>query len=152
MALRVETVMLGPETEQYAGQGQEPLSVKKVAESASRLEALGFDCATTPEAGHDPYLPLAIAAEHTEEIGLGTNVAIAFPRSPMVTAQIAWDLQALSDGRFRLGLGTQVKPHVVRRYAADWTGPPGPRLRDYLLCMKAMFDAFQNGGRPKFES
>jgi len=152
MALRVEAVMLGPETEQYAGQGQEPLSVKKVAESASRLEALGFDCATTPEAGHDPYLPLAIAAEHTEEIGLGTNVAIAFPRSPMVTAQIAWDLQALSDGRFRLGLGTQVKPHVVRRYAADWTGPPGPRLRDYLLCMKAMFDAFQNGGRPKFES
>jgi probable F420-dependent oxidoreductase len=144
--------MLGPDTGQYAGKGQESLSVKKISESARRVETLGFDCATTPEAGHDPYLPLAIAAEHTEKIGLGTNVAIAFPRSPMVTAQTAWDLQALSDGRFRLGLGTQVKPHVVRRYAADWTGPPGPRLRDYLLCMKAMFDAFQNGGRPNFES
>jgi probable F420-dependent oxidoreductase len=152
MSLRVETVMLGPDTEQYAGKGQESLSVKKIADAARRVEALGFDCATTPEAGHDPYLPLAIAAEHTEKIGLGTNVAIAFPRSPMVTAQIAWDLQALSGGRFRLGLGTQVKPHVVRRYAADWTGPPGPRLRDYLLCMRAMFDAFQNGDRPSFES
>jgi len=65
MALRVETVMLGPETDQYAGKGQEGLSVAKVADSARRMEALGFDCATTPEAGHDPYLPLAIAAEHT---------------------------------------------------------------------------------------
>jgi probable F420-dependent oxidoreductase len=152
MALNVETVMLGPETDQYAGKGQEGLSVAKVAKSARRMESLGFDCVTTPEAGHDPFLPLAIAAEHTEKIALGTNVAIAFPRSPMVTAQIAWDLQALSNGRFRLGLGTQVKPHNVRRYAAPWTGPPGPRLRDYLLCMKAMFDAFQNGGRPNFES
>jgi len=152
MAFRVETVMLGPDTAQYAGEGQASLSVAKIAQSAQKVEALGFDCATTPEAGHDPYLPLAIAAEHTTRIALGTNVAIAFPRSPMVTAQIAWDLQALSGGRFRLGLGTQVKPHVVRRYAADWTGPPGPRLRDYLLCMKAMFEAFQTGGKPRFES
>jgi probable F420-dependent oxidoreductase len=126
------------------------MTVAKIADAARTVEALGFDGATTPEAGHDPFLPLAIAAEHTETIALGTNVAIAFPRSPMVTAQIAWDLQALSGGRFRLGLGTQVKPHNVRRYAAPWTAAPGPRLREYILCMKAMFNVFQNGGKPNF--
>jgi len=106
---------------------------------------------TAPEAGHDPFLPLAIAAEHTSRVGLATNVAIAFPRSPMATAQVAWDLQHLSGGRFSIGLGTQVKPHVERRYAATWTEAPGPRLREYVLCMKAMFDCFQNGGIPDFK-
>ena len=151
MAFRVETVMLGPDTDQYAGKGQATWSVAHIAATARRLEALGYDGVTTPEAGHDPFLPLAIAAEHTGRVALGTNVAIAFPRSPMVTAQIAWDLQQLSGGRFNLGLGTQVKAHVERRYAASWTGPPGPRLREYVLCMKAMFETFQKGTRPDFQ-
>jgi len=150
MALRVETVMLGPDTDQYAGKGQQTLSVERIAAAARRVESLGFDGATTPEAGHDPFLPLAIAAEHTERVALGTNVAVAFPRSPMATAQVAWDLQALSRGRFNLGLGTQVKAHNVRRYAAAWTAAPGPRLREYVSCMKAMFEAFQSGARPDF--
>jgi probable F420-dependent oxidoreductase len=142
--------MLGPDTGQYAGDGVQRASVAEIAAAARRLEAVGFDGITAPEAGHDPYLPLAIAAEHTERVSLATNVAIAFPRSPMVTAQLAWDLQHYSGGRFRIGLGTQVEPHVVRRYASTWTGPPGPRLREYILCLKAMFHSFQTGEKPAF--
>jgi len=142
MALRVETVILGPDTDQYAGKGQAVTNIGHIASVAKRMEQLGFDGVTTPEAGHDPYLPLPLVAEHTREIKLGTNVAIAFPRSPMVTAQIAWDLQQLSGGRFRLGLGTQVKAHVARRYATPWTGAPGPRMREYLECMRAIFASF----------
>lgn len=150
MALRIETVMLGPETEQYAGQGQGRMTIAGIAAASRKVEALGFDGTTTPEAGHDPYLPIALAAEHTERVTLGTNVAIAFPRSPLVTAQIAWDLQQLSQGRFNLGLGTQVKGHNERRYVAPWTAPPGPRLRDYVLCLRAMFDTFTNPKAPRY--
>lgn len=148
--MRVETVILGPDTDQYAGEGQEAMTIGRIAAAALKTEELGFDGVTTPEAGHDPFLPLAIAAEHTHRISLGTNVAIAFPRSPMVTAQIAWDLQQLSAGRFRLGLGTQVKGHNERRYATPWTAPPGPRLREYVLCLKAMFETFRNGEQPSY--
>ena len=118
MAFRVQTVMLGPDTDQYAGEGQATTDIAGIAAASRRTEELGYDGVTAPEAGHDPFLPLVVAAEHTRAIKLGTNVAIAFPRSPMVTAQIAWDLQQLSKGRFQLGLGTQVKGHVERRYAA----------------------------------
>ncbi|MFQ5699406.1 MAG: TIGR03617 family F420-dependent LLM class oxidoreductase [Myxococcota bacterium] len=146
--LRVETVILGPDSDQYAGRGQGAMTIPGIAATARWVEAMGFDGLSTPEAGHDPFVPLAICAEHTERVRLGTNVAIAFPRSPLVTAQIAWDLQQLSGGRFQLGLGTQVKGHNERRYATPWTGAPGPRLRDYLLCMKAMFHAFETGEAP----
>ena len=151
MAFRVQTVMLGPDTEQYAGDGQAQTDIPAIAAQAARIEELGFDGLTTPEAGHDPFLPLVIAAEHTKSIALGTNVAIAFPRSPMITAQLAWDLQQLSGGRFHLGLGTQVKPHVERRYAATWTGAPGPRLREYLQCLHAIWKTFQTGEKPAFK-
>ena len=149
MAMKVETVILGPDTDQYAGKGQAVTNIHHITKISQRMEALGFDGVTTPEAGHDPYLPIPLIAEHTEKIRIGTNVAIAFPRSPMVTAQIAWDLQQLSGGRFRLGLGTQVKAHVVRRYATPWDSAPGPRLREYLECMRAMFATFQ-GEKPTF--
>jgi probable F420-dependent oxidoreductase len=150
VAFRVETVMLGPDTEQYAGEGQAPLGISGIVEASRRAEALGFDWLTAPEAGHDPYLPLAIAAEHTQRIRLGTNVAISFPRSPMATAQVAWDLQRLSGGRFRLGLGTQVKAHNERRYGAPWTGPPGPRMREYVQCLRAIWKSFQDGKSPEY--
>jgi probable F420-dependent oxidoreductase len=140
--------MLSPETDQYAGRGQGGLSIDAIAAAAREVEEMGFDGATVPEAGHDPYLPLAIIAEHTRRITLATNVAISFPRSPMVTAQLAWDLQQLAGGRFQLGLGTQVKGHNERRYAAPWTGPPGPRMREYVCCLKAIFESFQNPGKP----
>lgn len=150
MPFRLETVLVSLETEQYAGKGQAALSIDGLAAAARAIEALGFDGATTPEAGQDPFLPLIIAAEHTTRLTLATNVAIAFPRSPMVVAQLAWDLQRLSGGRFHLGLGTQVKGHNERRYASPWTASPGPRLREYVQCLQAMFASFQNGRKPTY--
>jgi probable F420-dependent oxidoreductase len=152
MSFRIETILQGLETDQYAGRGPAATGIEAIAAAAREVEELGFDGATTAEAGHDPYLPIVVAGEHTKHIYLATNVAIAFPRSPMATAQVAWDLQHLTGGRFQLGLGTQVKGHNERRYAAPWTAPPGPRLRDYLLCVKAMFESFQTGERPSFTS
>lgn len=135
--MKVETTIVAP-------------TIPAIAEAARRLEDAGYDSVVTPEAGHDPFLPLMIIAEHTERLRFGTGVAIAFPRSPMVTAQIAWDLQRFSGGRFMLGLGTQVKGHNERRYSTAWPSPPGPRLREYILCMKAIFKTFQTGARPEF--
>jgi probable F420-dependent oxidoreductase len=148
--MRLETGLLSLEVEQYAGKGQKMPSLERVAAAARAIEELGFDGATMPEAGYDPFLPLMIAAEHTKRITLATNVAIAFPRSPMVVAQMAWDLQRYSGGRFQLGLGTQVKGHNERRYATPWNAPPGPRLREYILCLREIFDTFQTGKRPGF--
>jgi len=122
-----------------------------IVAAARQVEDLGFDGVLVPEAGgHDPFFPLLLAAHETTRVSLRTGVAVAFPRSPMVTAQIAWDLQRFSNGRFELGLGTQVKGQNERRYAAPWTASPGPRLREYILCLKAMFETFQNGERPQF--
>jgi probable F420-dependent oxidoreductase len=126
------------------------LELTQVPEAARKAEALGYDGAFTPETGHDPFLPHVLAAEHTERLELGTAVAIAFPRSPMATAQIAWDIQKQSKGRFHVGLGTQVKGHIVRRYGMDWF-PPGPRMREYILMMRAIWDSWQNGTKPEFE-
>jgi probable F420-dependent oxidoreductase len=122
-----------------------------ITAAARNVEDLGFDGILVPEAGgHDPFFPLLLAAHETARVTLRTGVAVAFPRSPMVMAQIAWDLQRFSSGRFELGLGTQVKGQNARRYAAPWTAPPGPRLREYILCMQAMFETFQHGERPRF--
>ena len=127
-----------------------PLDLSQVPEAAKRIEAQGYDGAFTPETGHDPFLAHALADEHTERIDLGTAVAIAFPRSPMATAQIAWDLQRLSNGRFVIGLGTQVKGHIERRYGMTWAAP-GPRLKEYVLMMRAIWDSWQNGTKPSFQ-
>jgi probable F420-dependent oxidoreductase len=151
MGFKVETGILNPDTAQYAGKGQAKPTITDIAAAARATEALGFDGVCAPEAGHDPFLPLMIAAEHTTKLRLGTNVAIAFPRSPMVTAQLAWDLQQLSGGRFNLGLGTQVKGHNELRYATPWTAGPGPRLREYIQCLRAMFDGFTTGKATPFE-
>ncbi len=151
MAFKVETGLLNPDTAQYAGKGQAKPTIADIAAAARTTEALGFDGVCTPEAGHDPFLPLTIAAEHTTRLRLGTNVAIAFPRSPMVTAQLAWDLQQLSGGRFNLGLGTQVKGHNELRYSTPWTAGPGPRLREYLQVVKAIFDGFTTGKAEPFQ-
>ena len=88
---------------------------------------------------------LALAAQATGRIGLATGVAIAFPRAPAVTALAAWTLQRLSKGRFTLGLGSQVKGHIERRYGMDWT-PPGPWMRDYVGALRAIWECWQNGG------
>src|SRR5207249_10104810 len=91
--------------------------LREVPRLARHAEELGYDGLWTAEAGHDPYLPVAVAAAATERMALGTNVAVAFPRSPLVHSQIAWDLQATSRGRFILGLGGLVKGYYERRYS-----------------------------------
>ena len=128
-----------------------PSSIAELAQHGRDLEAAGYDTILVPEAGHDPFLPIMTLAEHTSRPALGTGIAIAFPRSPFVTAQIAWDLQRFSGGRLLLGLGTQVKGHNERRYSTAWPSPPGPRLREYILCLKAIFNTFQTGARPDFK-
>jgi probable F420-dependent oxidoreductase len=120
--------------------------VPRVAKAA---EELGFDGIWTAEAGHDPFFPALLVAEHTRRVQIGTAIAVAFPRSPMVFAHIAWDLQAYSKGRFILGLGTQVKGHNERRYSVKWEAP-GPKLREMILALRAIWDCWQNGTRLNF--
>src|SRR5690606_33610505 len=118
--------------------------LSQVPEQARTLESLGYDKVSCGETSHNPFLPLVMVAEHTERMKFGPSVAIAFPRVPHITANIAWDLQKFSGGRFVLGLGTQVKGHNERRFSVPWA-PPGPRLRDYIGCMRAIWDSWQNG-------
>lgn len=106
-------------------------------------EEIGVAGLWAGENKHDAFLPLAVAADNTSRIELGTAVAIAFSRSPMVTAQLAWDLQRRSGGRFLLGLGTQVKPHVERRFSMPWDQPVA-RLRDYIAALRAIWHSFQS--------
>jgi probable F420-dependent oxidoreductase len=127
-----------------------PTALADVPSLARTAEAIGFDALWTAETSHDPYLPLTLVAEHTERIEFGTSIAVAFPRSPLVHAQIAWDLQAQSKGRLLLGLGTQVKGHNERRFGIRWEAP-GPRLREMILAMRAIWDCWQNGTKPSFE-
>ncbi len=116
------------------------------AEAARAAEALGFDGLWTAETQHDAFLPLALAAEHTRRIQLGTAIAVAFARSPTELAYTAWDLQSLSQGRFILGLGTQVKAHIERRFGMPWDSPTA-RLRDMILAMRALWNTWQTGAR-----
>jgi probable F420-dependent oxidoreductase len=127
-----------------------PNILAEVPAAARQAEALGYDEIASSETQHDPFLPLALAAEHTERVGLTTSVAIAFPRSPMIVANMSWDLQLYSKGRFILGLGTQVKGHNERRFSVKWS-PPGPRMREYILALRAIWDSWQNGTRLNFE-
>ena len=124
--------------------------LKTAGERARQLEGLGYDIASTGETQHDPFLPLLIGMEHTERMHF-SSLAIAFPRSPYVTANMAWDMQKFSDGRFVLGLGTQVKGHNERRFSVPWVAP-GPHMRDYVNMVRAGWDSWQNGTKPNFES
>lgn len=128
-------------------------SFKDIPTAAREAEAMGFAGLWTAETQHDPFLPLALAAAATERIELGTAIAVAFPRAPFTVAETAWDLAANSNGRFILGLGTQVKGHNERRFSVAWTAP-GPRLRDYIRCLRAIFQFWQDGsrGQPAFTS
>jgi probable F420-dependent oxidoreductase len=119
--------------------------LREVRDAAKAAEEAGFEALWTAEAGGDPYLPIAYIAEHTKRVKMGTSVAIAFPRSPMSTAYTAWDLAGISDGRFILGLGTQVKGHIERRYSTRWDEPV-PRLREYIESLRAIFKCWSEGG------
>jgi probable F420-dependent oxidoreductase len=117
---------------------------------ARDVEAAGFDGLWFTEGGRTAYLGCAAAALATDRITIGTGVAVAFPRSPFVTASVAWELADATAGRFVLGLGTQVKAHVERRYATPFS-PPGPRLREYVLAVREVWRAFQTGGPLRFD-
>ncbi len=125
-------------------------SWQKQLEAARFAEEHGFDAFSSPEIAHDPFIPLALAARETRRIGLRTAIAVAFPRSPMITANLAWDLQAESGGRFVLGLGTQVQPHIERRFSATWT-KPREQLREYVRAVRAVHRAWEKRERLKFE-
>lgn len=121
-----------------------PQPLGEAGELARRTQAGGFSGLLFTEAGRTAYLNAAIASQAAPGLELSTGVAVAFPRSPFVTAATAWELQEATGGKFRLGLGTQVRTHVVRRYGAEFEHP-GPRLRDYVLAVKACFAAFRTG-------
>ena len=123
---------------------------RRAADAARSAEERGFDGVVSFEIGHDPFTPLAFAALATERIRLGTAIAVCFPRSPMVVANIAWDLHVHSRGRFTLGLGTQVKGHNERRFSTPWT-PPLPRLREYVESLRAIWRCWEHGEKLAYE-
>jgi probable F420-dependent oxidoreductase len=119
-----------------------PRALSQMGALAQRTEQAGFDGMLFTEGGRTAYPAVTAAALAAPGLEMSTGVAVAFPRSPMITAQLAWELQELTTGRFRVGLGTQVRTHVVRRYGVEFERP-GPRLRDYVSAVKACFAAFR---------
>ncbi|MEZ5143734.1 MAG: TIGR03617 family F420-dependent LLM class oxidoreductase [Acidimicrobiales bacterium] len=124
--------------------------LRQIQRLATSAEAEGFAGLVVTESGRTAYLSCAAAALAAPGLDLATGVAVAFPRSPMVTASTAWELAEVTGGRFRLGLGTQVRAHIERRYAADFD-PPGPRLREYVLALRAIFRAFRGEEKLAFD-
>jgi probable F420-dependent oxidoreductase len=120
------------------------LSPEAIGDHARRAESMGFDGINVPEAVHDGLVMSTLALAATMRLRVATSVLVAFPRSPMVVANAAWDLQAMSDGRFELGLGPQVRGNIVRRYSAAWS-PPVARMREFIESLRAIFASFQEG-------
>ncbi|HEV7523786.1 MAG TPA: TIGR03617 family F420-dependent LLM class oxidoreductase, partial [Acidimicrobiia bacterium] len=125
-------------------------SLSDIGPKARELEELGYDGLLTAETGHDAFLPLVLAAEHTERIELATGIAVAFARTPMVLAYTANDLQQMSKGRFVLGLGSQIKPHIEKRFSMPWSHP-ARRMREYILALQAIWSSWNDGTRLEFD-
>ncbi|MFI5794595.1 LLM class F420-dependent oxidoreductase [Streptomyces sp. NPDC051677] len=124
-------------------------STAEVVEEARHHEKTGYDGLWASESKHDPFLPLLLAAEHTDRLEVGTAIAVAFARSPMQLAYTAHDLQTYSGGRFSLGLGSQIKPHIERRFAMPWSRPAA-RMREYVSALRAIWAAWNEGERLNF--
>ena len=124
--------------------------IDDVPTTARDVEARGYAGVWASEADHDPFLPLLSAAQATERLQVGTAIAVAFARSPMTLAMTAHDLQRYSRGRFVLGLGTQIKPHIERRFSMPWSSPV-TRMREYIAALRAIWAAWQDGTRLRFE-
>ena len=118
--------------------------LREAAAAAQAAETAGYDGLLTMENKHDPFLAHAIAAVNTQRIELGTSVAIAFPRSPMVAANACWDLQVASRGRFVLGIGPQIRPHNERRFSVPWVAPAA-RMGEYVQAVRAIFRCWESG-------
>lgn len=126
-----------------------PLDLSKAGSAARDLEMAGYSGGWTAETSHDPFLPLVLAAEHTSTLELGTSIAVAFARSPMTLANIGWDLQSFSRGRFILGLGSQIKPHITKRFSMEWSHPAA-RMRELVLAIRAIWDTWLTGSPLQF--
>ncbi len=124
--------------------------LRDVTDLVGRVAQVGYDGFFTGETNSDPFLPLGVAAAAAPSLELGTGIAIAFARSPMVVAHTAWDLATASEGKFILGLGTQVRAHITRRFSTSWAAP-GARLREYVLALRAIWSAWQNQTPLRFE-
>lgn len=120
-----------------------------IGAAARRLEAAGYDGAWAAETGRDPFLPLAVAAEATEHIELATGIAVAFARNPMTLAVLANDLQLLTKGRFMMGMGSQIKPHITKRFSMPWSHP-APRMREMILAIRAIWKTWETGEKLDF--
>jgi probable F420-dependent oxidoreductase len=118
-------------------------------EQARKAESAGYDGVWVAETSHDPFLPLVMAAGHTDHLGIGTSIAVAFARNPMTLASTAWDLNDFSKGRMLLGLGSQIKPHIEKRFSMPWSHP-APRMREFISAMRAIWDCWQNGTKLDF--
>lgn len=127
-----------------------PNKLDRAIDAASALERDGYDGAWTAETSHDPFLPLLLAAEHTSRIELGTNIAVAFARNPMTVANLGWDLQQYSQGRFILGLGTQIQAHIEKRFSMPWSHP-ARRMREFVGALHAIWSAWSGNGKLRFE-
>ncbi len=127
-----------------------PNRLARVTEAAGALERDGYDGGWTAETSHDPFLPLLLAAEHTLRLELGTNIAVAFARNPMIVANIGWDLQEYSQGRFILGLGTQIQPHIEKRFSMPWSHP-ARRMGEFVSALHAIWSAWKDGTKLRFE-
>jgi len=127
-----------------------PLSLKEVPAIAKAAEEIGFDALWTSETQHDPFLPCTLIAEHTTKLNFGTAIAVSFARSPATIAYTAWDLAAQSNGRFILGLGTQVKAHIERRFGMPWPDSVTDKLREQIQAIRALWDTWQNGTKLNF--
>ncbi len=122
-----------------------PVHLKDVAAIARAAEEIGFEALWTQETQHDPFLPCTLIAEHTSRLHFGTGIAVSFARSPANIAYTAWDLAAQSGGRFILGLGTQVKAHIERRFGQPWPDSVTGKLREQIEVIHAFWDCWQNG-------
>ena len=124
-------------------------TLSEAGATAREAEAAGYDGGWVAETSHDPFLAMALAAEHTERIELGTGIAVAFARNPMNLANLADDLQRYSEGRFILGLGSQIKPHITKRFSMEWSHPAA-RMRELVQAMHAIWDTWQDGTKLDF--
>ena len=127
-----------------------PVGLKDIPAIAKAAEKIGFDALWTQETQHDPFLPCALIAEHTTHLHTGTAIAVSFARSPANLAYTAWDLAAQSNGRFILGLGTQVKAHIERRFGQPWPDSVTGKLREQIQVIRAFWDCWQNGTKLNF--
>lgn len=149
--MEIETVLPLGKVDPGLRKPEQQLDLTTVGADAQKVEALGYDRLLASENKEDPIVTIAVAAERTSTIKLGNSVLIAFARSPAVTAMFAWSMQKLSRGRFTLGLGSQVKAHIKRRYGVKDPAPAGTWMREYVRAVRAFWDCWQNGTKLDFK-